>query len=73
MNNFNPDQNPHILSSPETQEGGAGGINRQTNQAEQENAEVSGNVLKGQEGLDIAEQLDVEEGDSLENALGDLS
>lgn len=72
MNNFNPDQNPHILSSPETQEGGAGGINRQTNQAEQENAELSGNVLKGQEGLDIAEQLDVEDEDSLENALGGL-
>lgn len=66
MNNFNPDQNPHILSSPETQEGGAGGINRQTNQAEQENAELSGNVLKGQEGLDIAEQLDVEDEDSLD-------
>jgi len=66
MNNFNPDQNPHILSSPETQEGGAGGINGQTNQAEQENAELSGNVLKGQEGLDIAEQLDVEDEDSLD-------
>jgi len=35
MNNFNPDQNLHILSSPETPEGVAGGRNGQSNQAEQ--------------------------------------
>lgn len=50
MNNFNPDQNPHILSSPETQEGGAGGINVTANQAEQENSELRGEVLEGREG-----------------------
>jgi len=67
MNNFNPDQNPHILSSPETQEGGAGGINRQTNQAEQENAELSGNVLIGS-----AETNPEENGSELEGQLDSL-
>ncbi|MEY2986266.1 MAG: hypothetical protein RJB24_495 [Candidatus Parcubacteria bacterium] len=60
MNNFNPDQNPHILSSPETQEGGVGGINVPANQAE---TELSRKVVEEQEGLETAEQLDVEGGD----------
>ena len=63
MNNFNPDQNLHILSSPETPEGGAGGRNGQSNQAEQGNSELSREVLKEQEGLENEVQPDVEEGD----------
>lgn len=49
MNNFNPDQKPHILSSPESPEGGTGGINGKPNQAE---TELSGKVLEGQEGAE---------------------
>lgn len=60
MNNFNTNQNPHILSSPETPEAGTGGINGQTNQAE---TELSGEVLEGQEGLKSEGQPDVEVGD----------
>lgn len=46
MNNFNLDQNPHILSSPEDPERGAGG----GNVSEQGEAELSREVLKEQEG-----------------------
>ena len=63
MNNFNPDQNPHILSSLETQEGGAGGGNVPANQAE---TEFSREVLEGQSYVNMGD------GYSLENALGDL-
>lgn len=52
MNNFNPDQKPHILSSPESPEGGTGGINGKPNQAEQGETELSGDVLEGQEGAE---------------------
>lgn len=69
MNNFNPDQNPHILSSPEDPEGGAGGGNVLANQAEQRETELSGEVLEGQEGQPNVEGGEV---DSLENALGEL-
>jgi len=66
MNNFNPDQNPHILSSPETMEGETGGGNGNTNKAE---TELSGQVVEGQEGQPNVEGREV---DSLENALGEL-
>jgi hypothetical protein len=55
MNNFNPDQNPHILSSPESMEGGTGGGNGKTNQAEQENSELRGEVLEGQSNVEEGE------------------
>jgi|GEM_PF-3540919 chromosome segregation ATPase len=57
MNNFNPDQNTYILSSSETQEGGTGAINGQSNQAEQVDAETR-KVVEGQE-----RQQNVEGGD----------
>lgn len=63
MNNFNPDQNPHILSSPENPEEGTGGGNGKTNQAEQGKAELRGEVLEGREGLETAGQSNVEGGE----------
>lgn len=47
MNNFNPDKKPHILSSPESPEGVAAGINGKPNQAEQGETELSEKVLEG--------------------------
>jgi|GEM_PF-863778 len=55
MNDLNLDKNPHILSSPETQEGGSGGINVKPNQAEQRETELSEKVLEGQEGAEEGE------------------
>lgn len=69
MNSFNPDQNLHILSSPEDPEGGAGGSNVPPNQADQENSElrVRGEVLEGQEGLETAGQSNVEGGGEVDS------
>lgn len=49
MNNFNPDQNPHILSSPESPEGGAGKVNgtQEVNPNDLENAQDVVEVKEG--------------------------
>lgn len=63
MNNFSLDKKPHILSSPESSEGGAGGINGPANQAE---TELRGEVLEGHPDVEVGDKA------SLENALGEL-
>lgn len=64
MNNFNTNQNPHILSSPENPEGGTGEINVPANQSE---TELSGKVVEGQEGLEAEGRPDVKGGDEAIN------
>ncbi|MGA1050247.1 MAG: hypothetical protein ACO3TG_02020 [Minisyncoccia bacterium] len=58
MNDLNPDKKPHILSSPESPEGGTGNSG-QANMSEQDQAELRGEVLKDQQGVEAEENLEV--------------
>ena len=58
MNDLNPDKKPHILSSPESPEGGTGNSG-QANMSEQDQAELSGKVLEDQQGVEAEENLEV--------------
>lgn len=68
MNDLNPDKKPHILSSPESPEGGTGNSG-QANMSEQDQAELSRKVLEYQQGVEAEENLEVNGLENFDNLI----
>lgn len=68
MNDLNPDKKTHILSSPESPEGGTGNSG-QANMSEQDQAELSRKVLEYQQGVEAEENLEVNGLENFDNLI----